>query len=205
MNDRLAEQFLHGRGERLVDAGFEPDPGQVESGPSGFVFYHFTREENLDDILAEGSGLNARLPVPCSEPPDELVGHYSVGGLLEPSPKWLDRSPYFRELGRQMLREYVGGVLLRVCVPADFVGLYVADFAHTLECKYHDRKGRLAMGLGYDLRTGREVTQAYVNSWIPLGEYVGGHVAPIVEATREGPGLVVPSRFIEIWDGRTGA
>ena len=135
MNDRLAEQFLHGRGERLVDAGFEPDPGQVESGPSGFVFYHFTREENLDDILAEGSGLNARLPVPCSEPPDELVGHYSVGGLLEPSPKWLDRSPYFRELGRQMLREYVGG-----------------------------------------------------------------HVAPIVEATREGPGLAVPSRFIEIWD-----
>ena len=104
-----------------------------------------------------------------------------------------------------MLREYVGGVLLRVCVPLDFAGLYVADFAHSLECKYHDRNGRLAMGLGYDLQTGREVTQAYVNSWIPLDEYVGGHVAPIVEATREGPGLVVPSRFIEIWDHRQGA
>ena len=200
MNDRLAEQFLYGRGKRLVDAGFEQDPGQVESGPSGFVFYHFTREENLDGILAEDSGLLAQLPLPCPKPPDQLVGHYAVGGFLEPSPRWLDRSPYFQDFGRRMLREYVGGVLLRVCVPLDFVGLYVADFAHMLECKYHDRKGRFPLGLGYDCRNGREATQAYVNSWIPLGKYVGGHVAPIVEAAREGPGLAVPSRFIEIWD-----
>ena len=45
-----------------------------------------------------------------------------------------------------MLREYVGGVLLRVCVPLDFAGLYVADFAHYLECKYHERNGRFPMG-----------------------------------------------------------
>ena len=202
MNVRLVDRFLHERGQCLADAGFEGDPGQVEPGRSGFAFYHFTRRKHLHDILAEDSGLLAQQAVWCPEPPDELAGHYAVGGFLEPSPRWLDRSPYFQDLGRQMLREYVGGVLLRVSVPLDFAGLYVADFAHTLECKYHDRNGRLAMGLGYDVRTGREVTQAYVNSYIPLGEYGGGHVAPIVEATREGPGLAVPSRFIEIWDGR---
>ena len=202
MNVRLADRFLHERGKLLADAGFEQDPGQVESGPSGFVFYHFTREENLDGILAEDSGLLAQLPLACPKRPDELAGHYAVGGFLEPSPRWLDRSPYFEDLGRQMLRENVGGLLLRVCVPLDFVGLYAADFAHTLECKYHNRKGRFPLGLGYDCRTGREVTHGYVNSCIPLGEYVGGHVAPIVEVTRKGPGLAVPSRFIEIWDDR---
>ena len=194
-----------GGGQRLADAGFEGDPGRVESGPSGFVFYHFTREENLDNILAEDSGLLAQQAVGCPEPPDELAGHYAVGGFLEPSPRWLDRSPYFQDLGRQMLREYVGGELLRVCVPLDFAGLYVADFAHSLECKYHERHGRFPMELGYDCRTGREVTQAYVHSYIPLGEYGGGHVAPIVEAAREGSGVVVPSRFIKIWDDRRGA
>ncbi|MCY4109907.1 MAG: hypothetical protein OXG11_12885 [Chloroflexi bacterium] len=202
MNARLADRFLREPGQLLANAGFEGDPDRMESGPSGFVFYHFTREKHLRDILAEDSGLNAQLPIPCPEPPDELAGHYAVGGFLQPCPRWLDRSPYFQDLGRQMLRENVGGVPLRVCVPLDFAGLYVADFAHYLECKYHERNGRFPMGLGYDCRNGREVTQAYVNSWIPLGKYGGGHVAPIVEVTREGPGLVVPSRFIEIWDDR---
>ena len=145
-------------------------------------------------------GLRARLAVACPDPPAELAGRFGIGGFLEPSPKWLDQSPYFHDVGMQMLSEYVGDVLLRIAVPLDFPGLYVADFGHILEVKYHDRRGRYPLGLGYDCRTGHECHQAYVNLYVPLDAYVGGHVAPIVEETRDGPGLVIPSQFIEVWD-----
>ncbi len=193
---RLGDLFLDNWRELLGDHGFTPDPGKVERTANGVAFYHYTRPEHLNAILAPDSGLRARRPVVYSELSDEFTGGYLVEGLLEPLPRWVTATPYFRNLGLEMLQAYVGNLLLRVEVPSDFPGLYVADYAHCLECKHVERRGQPALGLCYDCTTGHECEKAYLHSYVPLAEYRGGHLAPIVKAVRRGPGIVVPSRFI---------
>jgi len=195
---RACEMFINNRGLLLGEFGYEPDPGQVEYTSEGIVFYHYTWPENLDKIFAAGSGLEARLSVPTLDLIPQFAGCYLVEGFLEPLPKWLANSPYFGDLGMQMMREYVGGVLLRIEVPVGFPQLYVSDYAHVLECKHLSRRGRPALGLGYDCSTGHESVLAEVNSYIPITDYHGGHVAPNVKAVREGEGVVIPREYISI-------
>ena len=192
---QLHKVFLRSRGQLLEDHGFEADPGRVELTSKGIVFYHYTRKQRIDDVISEG--LVARLPVVL--PPSELVGHHLVEALLEPLPQWTTESPYFGDLGFQMLRQYVGDVLLRIEVPRDFPGLYVADYAHVLEGMYFRRTGRPGLNLGYtDLETGKQVVRADANSYIPALLYKGGHVAPEMKVTREGQGIAVPPEYISV-------
>ena len=186
------------RGVLLADHGYTPDPGAVELTASTIAFYHYTRAENVERILEAGGGLSARLPV-VSAPPD-LAGLHLVEGLLEPLPLWMTESPFFGDIGFKMLGESVGDLLLRVEVPRNFPGLYVADFAHVLEAKHVRRRGRPALDLGYDTSTGREVTRSDANSFVPAIEYRGGHLAPIVKPTRRGTGIAVPARYIAVSD-----
>ena len=195
---RPGERFLRQRGLLLGDWGFEADPGGVERTASGFAFYHYTRPGRQTAILGTDGGLRARLPTLASELTPELDGCYEVQGLLEPLPRWVTDSPYFGDLGMELVKAYVGDVLLRVEVPANFAGLYVWDYAHTLECKHVTRRGRPALGLGYDCRTGHEAVRASTHSYIPLAEYPGGHVAPVVAVLRRGAGLVIPGRFVSV-------
>ncbi len=112
----------------------------------------------------------------------------------------MTESPFFGDIGFKMLGESVGDLLLRVEVPRNFPGLYVADFAHVLEAKHVRRRGWPALDLGYDTSTGREVTRSDANSFVPAIEYRGGHLAPIVKATRRGTGIAVPARYIAVSD-----
>jgi len=185
------------RGELLADYGYTPDPGRVEFTNGAIVFFHYTREEHVEKILRDG-GLRARLSI--VSPPPDLDGLFLVEGLLEPLPQWMTRSPYFSDLGLELMREYVGDTLLRIEVPRSFTGLYVADYAHALECKHISRRGQPALNLGYDCRTGRESTKADANSYIPALDYRGGHVAPEMKATRPGKGIAVPAEYISICD-----
>jgi hypothetical protein len=66
-----------------------------------------------------------------------------------------------------MVRKYIGNILLRVELPSSFQGLFVADYAHVLEEKHFSARGSTPLNLGYDCSSGRETTQAYVNSYIP--------------------------------------
>ena len=184
------------RGVLLADYGYTSDPGCLEFTDSTIVFYHYTWVERAEGLLEPGSGLWARLPV-VSAPPD-LAGCYLVEGLLEPLPLWMTESPYFGDLGLEMLREFVGDLLLRVEVPRDFPGLYVADYAHTLEAKHVSRRGSPALDLGYDTTTGKEVGRSEANSYIPAIEYRGGHLAPEVKATRRGQGIAVPAKYVTV-------
>lgn len=144
--------------------------------------------------------MNARLPVVGSALPPELAGGHLTEALLEPLPRWLTKSPYLGDLGLRMMREYVGDLLLHIQLPTDFPGLWVADAAHCMECKHMRRHGRKPLGLGYDCANGRECTEAEARSYIPLGEYRGGHVAPIAKIVRPGQGLAVPNRYIGVTD-----
>ncbi len=182
----------------LGDHGFAPDPGRLEATDSTIVFYHYTREERVEKVLETGSGLWARLPVVSPAP--ELEESHFAEGLLEPLPLWLTESPYFGDLGFEMLKKYAGDLLLRVEAPRDFPGLYVADFGHMLELKHLSRRGRLVLHVGYDTTTGKEVVRSHTNSYVPAAEYRGGHLAPEVKATRLGQGLVVPAEYIEVCD-----
>ena len=195
---RLCDVFMRHRGVLLGDYGFTPDPGRVERTDSTVVLYHYTREERVERVLGPGGGLRARLRVVAAPP--GLEGHHLVEGLLEPLPLWMTASPYFGDLGFEMLREFVGDLLLRVELPRDFPGVYVADYAHALEGKHVSRRGRPALGLGYDTDTGREVCRSEANSYIRVAEYRGGHVAPSVKMTRRGEGLAVPAQYIAISD-----
>lgn len=180
------------RGALLGERGYRPDPGRVERTAGTIAFYHYTRRDALASILDRRDGLRARLPVACSEPPAELANGYLVEGFLEPMPRWLGRCPYFGDLGLALMRQYVGDTLLRIELPDDFPGLYVADYAHVLACKHVDRHGRPGLELGYDCRTGHASTQAYVDSYVPAGSFTGGHVAPVMQVVRKGPGRAVP-------------
>jgi hypothetical protein len=121
-----------------------------------------------------------------------------VEGLLSPLPQWLTASPYFGDLGIEMFRLYIGSVLLRIEVPLTFQDLYIADYAHILECKHFKHRGIAPLNLGYDCRTGHEVTRAYVHSYIRALDYVGGHVAPVVQAVRKDTGIAIPCKYIHI-------
>ncbi len=180
----------------LGDHGYTPDPGRLETTDSTMVFYHYTRPERVEKVMEADGGLWARLPV--VSPPPELVGCHLVEGLLEPLPRWMTDSPYFGDLGLEMLRKYVGDLLLRIEVPHDFPGLYVADFGHVLEWKHLSRRGRLVLDLGYDTTIGKEFAKSYTNSYVPAAEYNGGHLAPDVKATRRGQGIVVPASYIAV-------
>ena len=199
---RLADQFLQRPGLTLAQFGYEPDPGRVRGEGERLVFYHYAHEDRVAAILADDGGLRAR-PRPVLEHPNlpaALKGCHLVEGLLDPMPQWARASPYFGDLGLEMLRRYVGPLLLRIELPVDTPGVYVADFAHVLEAKHALRRGRAPLGLGYKVQTGEEVGAAELHSYIPVQAYAGEHVAPLVKFFRRGPGLCIPSRYIRIAD-----
>jgi hypothetical protein len=138
---RLAEIFLNSRGLSLGDYGFEPDPGSVERTNSGNIpFYHYTREDRLEQIISPNSGLLARLRVDvCSNPPEMFIGCFMVDGFLEPLPTWLTNSPYFGDLGIEMVKKHIGNVLLKIEVPSTYEGLFIADYSHILEAKLENK------------------------------------------------------------------
>jgi hypothetical protein len=197
---RLGDVFLSRQGALLRDHGFQADPGVVERTGHDLVFYHFTRSEHLPSILAPDGGLMAVRAVVGAHPPIELVGGYWAEGLLEPRPRCFTACPYFGTLPATLLRRYVGDLLLRVAVPTDFPSLYVGDYAHLLECIHLHSYGHPMLGLGYVCGgyIGDEAVRAFLNSLMPLAQYHGGHVCPVVQAVRKGRGVVVPSRCISI-------
>ena len=193
---RLGDPFLAERGHLLSDHGFEPDPGQVERAADGVVFYHYTSQERLPFIFGTGGGLRARLKVVATDLTPDFENSCEVQGFLEPEPRWLSESPYFSDLGLQLHEVYIGEVLLRAELPASFRDLYVCDFAHNLECKHATRRGHAPLRLGYDCRTGHECVRAYTHSYLPMAEYDGGHVAPVVAALRPSRGIVIPRQLL---------
>lgn len=56
----------------------------------------------------------------------------------------------------------------------------------------------MVLALGYDCQTGHETTQAYVHSYVPSSQYVGGHIAPLVQVLRKGQGVAIPIANISI-------
>lgn len=197
---RLGERFIQNRGLGLSEFGYTPDPGLVEFTKHGnVVFYHYTREESLERILSPNGGLYARRRADvCPNPPEELIGYFLAEGFLEPLPLWLTNSPYFGDMGIEMVRKYIGNVLLRVEVPHNQNELFVADYAHVLEEKHFHERGSTPLRLGYDCSSGKEVTQAYVHSYVPAVRYKKTHVAPVVQALRSGEGVVIPSEYIAL-------
>jgi len=195
----LAERLLNERGILLGTLGFAADPGSVQRhGPGSVVLFHYTRPEKVDRILSKEGGLWARLPVVNDDSQPEFDNHHLVEAFLEPLPKWTTDSPYFGNLGLEMMKAYVGNLLLRVELPEDYPGLYVADYAHTLELKHIERRGQAVLNLGYDSRTGHHACRADVNSYIHLPEYRGGHLAPNAKIVRHGEGIAVPSKYITV-------
>jgi hypothetical protein len=110
----------------------------------------------------------------------------------------LTNCPYFGNLGIEMVKTYIGDVLLRIELPGNYKGLFVTDYAHMMEVKHFTRRGGLPLNLGYDCSTGREVTQAYVNSYLQANQYNKNHIAPIMQATRKGQGIVIPAEHITV-------
>jgi len=195
----LAKRLLNEKGLLLGTLGFTADPGTVErSGSGNIVLYHYTRPENQERILSQEGGLWARLPVVNDDSQPEFDNHYLVEAFLEPLPSWTTDSPYFGDLGREMMQSYIGTLLLRIELPEDYPGLYVADYAHVLEGKHIQRRGRAALRLDYDHRTGQHACRADVNSYISLLTYKGGHLAPNAKIVRAGEGIAVPSAYITV-------
>ncbi len=149
--------------------------------------------------MTPNSGLYARLRVDiCPHPPEEFIGCFMAEGFLEPLPDWLTNSPYFGDLGIEMVKRYIGNVLLRVELPNSYESLFIADYAHNLEANHLSLRGLAPLNLGYDYSTGKEVTQAYVNSYIPVTKYKNDHIAPVMQAIRKGQGIVIPAECITL-------
>ena len=188
--------FLHQKGQLLGHHGYVPDPDSIEQTMSSFVFYHYTHQERLAQVLKEG--LSARIPFLTNDLTPEFEGYHMVEGFLSPLPVWLCESIYFGDFGYKMVCRALGDVLLRVEVPKARGNLYVSDFAHSLECLYFEKQGMAPLNLGYDCRDGRNSVRAYANSFIKAELYQGGHVAPIAHVLRRGQGTAVPSEHIHV-------
>jgi len=193
-NMRPCERFLQERGGCLSEIGFIPDPGRPEQTCETIVFYHYTRHDRIDTILAPSSGLHARRPVDCPNLPVEFHNMYMVEGFLEPLPRWLKSSPYFGDIGMKETRKHVGDMLLRIELSKkDFANVYVVDYAHPLDCQFGTRE---CAGLALGYQNPAESYQGYVNSYISAQEYRGGHVAPVVHVLRKGQGIAVSEQHI---------
>lgn len=199
-NTRPCNVFLESRGCLLTEHGFIADSGCVRyTQNNDVVLYHYTYSEHLDEILHDG--LKAQLPIVMADDIPNLQGRYLIEAFLEPLPKWITNSRYFGNLGLELMRAYVGNILLQIMLPNSFFDdIYVADAAHIFECKYQIRRGKSALKLGYDCRTGQEVCRAEANSYIPITNYQKGHIAPNVKITRHGVGIAVPSEYITVCD-----
>jgi hypothetical protein len=192
----MTDIFLAQRGQFLSDAGFVSDgalPERVDGG--GLVFYHYTRPESVAAVLSEG--LRASRMLRCPHPPDDLAGRYLVEGFLVPFPSWLTGCLTFGDLGLRLTREYIGDTLLRVAI-ADASQCYVADYAHKMEIRHYQETGDRVLKRAYDLSGPGDIRQAYVNSFVPIREYDGGHVAPVVQVLHDTEGVAVPASALEV-------
>ena len=196
---RLGDRFLSQRGQLLADVGFAPDPGRVEIDERGVTVYHWTAFDRLPRIFGVAGGLWARRRADVSDLTPEFAGAYAVEGLLEPMPSWISESGLFTDVHGELFQDHVmQEVVLRAVLPNEYGHVYVADFAHALECKSLTRRGFAPLGLGYNCSTGHEARRAFANSCISIHEYVGGHVAPVVAIMRSGSGMAVPPQLLAI-------
>lgn len=194
---RLGQRFLEQEGLRLGNY-VEVEEGAPELAGGMLTLYHYTHAGRLDSIFSPGGGLHAQRPVACPQVPVLYQDRYLVEGFLQPLPNWLTNCPYYGNLGYKLMRQYIGDVLLEVVLPVDEFLIAVADYAHILFCKQKETGESAGLPLEYDCRNGRESTQAYVNSYIPVKEFVGGHICPVVQVMRKGEGLAIPNRCIRI-------
>lgn len=196
---RKCEPFIHQKGLYLGVLGYKADKTEIQYGSEGnLIFYHYTYKEHLNKIFAKNSGLYAYRPVTCPKVPTYLRNHFLIEGFLSPTPNWLTNNEYFGNLGKDLMEQFVGNIILQIEIPKGFSSIYIADYAHILECKFIDKKEGSSLNLGYDCSSGKEVTQAYVHSYIPADNYKGGHIAPVVQLTREGSGIIIPNKYISV-------
>ena len=196
---RPCDILLGARGIVLGDHGYRPDSTLVERTTHGVVFYHYTHQKRWPQIVADG-GLLAYQTLPTRHSPlvPEFEGCRHISGFLEPLPEWLTLCPYFGDFGLQHLQNCIGTLLLRVEVPLDFPGLYVRDYALQMESLCFRKQGREVLGLGFDHRTYKEESRATLHSYIPVAQYIGGHIAPVFTVVHQGSGIAIPHEFISI-------
>jgi len=75
---------------------------------------------------------------------------------------------------------------------------YVADCAHKLQRRHYQDTGERVLPRQYDLSGPDDVRQAYVNSYVPIEDYNGGHVAPVCQLVLDAPGIAVPPGRIAV-------
>lgn len=196
--ERLGTIFLNNKNKYLSDYGFDPDPGEIITKDNNVIFYHYTREEHVDDIMH--NGLYARRQVVCPNVPDEYKGKCLVEGFLSPNPMWLKSCPYFGDLGYVLSNKYIGDICLEITLPLHSNNIYVADYAHILENKHYIHRKSCPLNLGYNRENGRETNQAYVHSYIKIKEYNNQHVSPVVQVLTEGRKTAVSAEHIKILD-----
>ena len=188
---------MRNRGISLNALFDSTDQAKLNMSADGFfTFYHYTHASHLCNILAEG--LWARREVACPQPPTHLSGTFLIEGFIDPFPDWLTQSKYYDDLGALLTIQYIGEVLLEISVPVHAFQIYIADYAHILECKRLQENKGTGVGFGYDCRDGKECTQAYVDSYVELNDYRNQHHAPIVQVVRRGEGIVIPHHYIKV-------
>lgn len=174
------------------------DPKYSSSPEGDFIFFHYTYASCLPSILHPKGGLHAFRPLSCPRLPSPLRGRYVVEGFLEPSPRWWTESPYFGDLGQALVKKYLGRICLKVQIPLSLAEVFIADFAHILEVKHANLRKKAPLSLGYDLTTGRDATQGFIRSFVPVKEYRSLHLCPVVQVCRKGAGQVIPPRYIQL-------
>ena len=192
----LFDNFLVNTELTLAQFGFQPDPGVLEVTPSTKVFYHYTHQDRLNSIFQENSGILARKKIHVRP---EFEGYCVVESFLQPTPLWLTQSPHFGSLGLELKKQAIGDIMLRAEVPHDYpdIRFYMSDFGFLMEWHHFNRKGSFPLGLCLNHEyLKKEMVRAYINSFIPLESYNGGHVAPVLNILRKGEGIAIPNRFL---------
>ncbi|XID94984.1 hypothetical protein ACF3MZ_10910 [Paenibacillaceae bacterium WGS1546] len=192
------ELFLKRRYLSFKDLGLHTGIDLPIINAGNITFYHYTRVDRLSLILNDGGGLRAWRRVACPSPPEELINSFLIEGFLSPLPDWLIKSTYYSDLGYELTKKYIGKLLLEVTIPISQYTIYVSEYSHILECKALEHGKGYGLAIGYDCSNGRESTQAYVNSYIPIQNYLRHHHAPIIQVINNEEGIIIPSNYIKI-------
>ena len=191
--------FLNYRRLSFRDAGLIADSGLPQIFSDYIEFYHFTHESLIPQIKAEG--LRAFRSRNCRDMPEEFKGKYVLEGFLENSPNWLANSPYFNDMGLRLVTEHIGKIPLKVRLPVSFKSkCYVADYAHMMDIRHFHECGNFSLGFEYSRKNPNDIHLAYLNSYIEIDKYNGGHICPVFQVLVDTPSVVTNQiEFLETY------
>lgn len=177
------------------DYGFETS-GERPLVHNGYLtYYHYTHENNLPSLVRQGLYAFRLIEANMFHC---LHHRFRTEGFLSIWPEWWCENRYFGSLAKARVDGNIGRLLLRIDIPVHSFEIYIADFVHILELREFQRSGKVTLNLGYDLSNEVDAKQGFYSSYIPVNDYAGQHIAPVVQVILDPPKRYIEPQYVQV-------